>query len=276
MLRLDISDETLAICEKVESLSMRVGDICLVNYGAQMSSRKKGKFGKAYVLRRSAMTATCRKTIGGRNLYRYSIRWDGGYVEWALAHEMYGAREPWFFETPKLMVRDITGTHRLELAVDATQLYCDHTVLCALRCCDVARFREVPQAAIKRSADYSLQLLQGLLASRLVSAYYYWKLTGEGVRTGGGFHTYPKTIRQLPVFEISQLTAHQRTIIGEIESLAAGLATLDAQRTLARVPDDKTRLGRQFDAADRRIDQLVYELHGLTAKEIGLVEAAAQ
>ena len=37
---------------------------------------------------------------------------------------------------------------------------------------------------------------------------------------------------------------------------------------------DKTRLQRQIDAADREIDRLVYDLYGLTEKEIRIVEEA--
>ena len=38
--------------------------------------------------------------------------------------------------------------------------------------------------------------------------------------------------------------------------------------------DDKTRLQRQIDATDKQIDQLVYELYGLTEEEIRIVEGA--
>ena len=37
----------------------------------------------------------------------------------------------------------------------------------------------------------------------------------------------------------------------------------------------RTVLERQIEATDRRIDELVYELHGLSDKEITLVEEAA-
>jgi len=35
---------------------------------------------------------------------------------------------------------------------------------------------------------------------------------------------------------------------------------------------EKTALQRHIDATDRQIDQLVYELYGLTEKEIGIIE----
>jgi hypothetical protein len=193
------------------------------------------------------------------------------YVEWALADQMYGSRGSWFFETPKLMIRDITGTHRLELAIDRAGLYCDHTVLCALRHSDIAEFRESPSDAVEGSCHYSLALLQGLLASRLVSAYYYWKLTGEGVRTGGGFHTYPKTVRALPIFHLEELSK-AKAPLATIASLAEKASGIGGQYSSARTPDERTRIKRQFDATDRQIDELVYELYGLTDKEIAIVE----
>ncbi|OFW72619.1 MAG: hypothetical protein A2W02_02955 [Alphaproteobacteria bacterium RBG_16_64_48] len=272
MLRIDLTDDRQTICEKLELTSIRMGDICLVNYGAQMSSREKGRFGKDYVLRDSPVSKTCKKTIAGRNLYRYSAKWDGKYVEWKLAPEMYGSREPAFFETPKLMVRDITGTHRLELALDISGLYCDHTILCGLRFVDAVQWKAVPNSSVEISRHFPLLLLLGLLASRVVSAYYYWKLTGEGVRTGGGFHTYPKTIRQLPVFDIRRATTAQRQSASTVEGLTGRMLDLHRKLDAARTPQESTVIQRQIEATDRQIDQLVYELYGLTDEEIRIVE----
>ena len=39
-----------------------------------------------------------------------------------------------------------------------------------------------------------------------------------------------------------------------------------------KTPTAKTMLQRQIAATDRQIDRLVYELHGLTEEEIGIVE----
>ncbi len=211
MWRLDLRPTAVSACDAIEAASITVGDISWVNYGAQMSSKKKKEFGKEYVLRDRRASKTCKKTISGRDLYRYNITWNGQYVEWALAPKMYGPRESWFFETPKLMIRDITGTHRLELSLDESKLYCDHTVLCCLRICDAAGHHRFDERAVRLSAEYPLELLLGLLASRPISAFYYWKLTGEGVRTGGGFHTYPNTIRALPVFDVTRASRFSGT-----------------------------------------------------------------
>jgi hypothetical protein len=188
---------------------------------------------------------------------------------------MYGPREQGFFETPKLMIRDITGTHRLELTVDDSNLYCDHTILCALRACDITSWKELPASAVKTSESFSLPLLLGLLASRVVSAYYYWKLTGEGVRIGGGFHTYPKTIRQLPVFDFNRAVFDEKQSLGQIAARAESLVARHRELGLAKTAHAKTNIQRQIDATDAQIDKLVYELYGLSADEIKIVEGAA-
>lgn len=43
----------------------------------------------------------------------------------------------------------------------------------------------------------------------------------------------------------------------------------------AKSPDAQTHLERDIAATDRAIDALVYQLYGLTAEEIALVEQAA-
>jgi len=44
----------------------------------------------------------------------------------------------------------------------------------------------------------------------------------------------------------------------------------------AKTPHEQESLQRQIAAADRQIDQLVYELSGLTGNEIRIVEGAAR
>jgi len=49
---------------------------------------------------------------------------------------------------------------------------------------------------------------------------------------------------------------------------------LHKQLSAAKTSHDKTAIQRQIDATDRRIDQLLYELYGLTDDEIRIVEEA--
>jgi hypothetical protein len=54
--------------------------------------------------------------------------------------------------------------------------------------------------------------------------------------------------------------------------LVEQMLLLHKQLALAKTPDEKTRFQRHIDTTDYQIDQLVYELYGLTEREIQIVE----
>jgi len=107
------------------------------------------------------------------------------------------------------------------------------------------------------------------LNSSLVSAYYYLVLTGEGIRTGGGFHTYPETIRDLPILRLENVNERQ---YNKLISLVQRMLDLQKQQQAASSEASRERLQQEINVTDEQIDALVYELYGLTAEEIRIVE----
>ena len=55
-------------------------------------------------------------------------------------------------------------------------------------------------------------------------------------------------------------------------SLVTSMLSLHKKLPLARTDHEKTFLQREIDDTDRRIDELVYKLYGLTEEEIKIVE----
>lgn len=277
MFRLDLTKDASSLIKTIESNGITLGKLCYVNYGAQMSSKAGAhpKFGKQHVLRESKVSNTCRPMISGRELYRHEILWEGRYVEWALADQMYGSRWPGFFELPKLMIRDLTGTHRLETALDLKGFYCDHTVLCALRHCDVAEWKPLKDDQPDASGQYDMRFLAGVVGSTVISAYSYLVLSGEGVRTGGGFHTYPQSIRALP---IPRLDASNKGQVKQAETIANyvdRLAEAKKKSLLAKSDRDKEFHAKQAQSIDEKIDELVAQMFGLSASEIAIANRMA-
>lgn len=188
---------------------------------------------------------------------------------------MYGARWPEFFELPKIMIRDITGTYRIEATFDENSFYGDQTILCAHRNCDVHQWKGVSEAEFKLSEHYNPKYLAGLIASKLVSFYYYIVLTGEGVRTGGGFHTYPETVRKFPIPILDIRNKKHQERHDKIVHLVEHMLHLTKRLQSVKSSPDRTVLERQIAATDEEIDHLVYELYGLTKDEIAIVEGAS-
>jgi hypothetical protein len=55
-------------------------------------------------------------------------------------------------------------------------------------------------------------------------------------------------------------------------ALVEEMLALHRRLAAARTDHEQTNLKRQIDAADRRIDRLVYDLYNLTEEEIRIVE----
>ena len=275
MLRIDWSTDALSFVKKLGENSIPLGDICYVNYGAQMSSREKGLFGKEYVIRDFQENKNCRPMIGGKELYRYDIRWTGRYVDWTFADQMYGPRWPEFFELPKLMIRDITGTHRIESTLDKNGFYCDHTILCALRKCDVAEWKNFTADDITRSEQYDLRFLAAVVGSTAISAYFYLVLSGEGVRSGGGFHTYPQTIKAFPIPILNEDNLDQMRRAHRATELVEQLLEAKEHRSEAKTTRDIDFFDKRISSLDRQIDELVNQMFGLDATDIAVALKAA-
>jgi hypothetical protein len=77
-------------------------------------------------------------------------------------------------------------------------------------------------------------------------------------------------VRALNFSDKSDQAAHDRMV-----KLVEQMLEMHRQLAAARTPQEKTALERQIAATDTQIDRLVYDLYGLTADEIAIVEGGA-
>ncbi|MCK4393632.1 hypothetical protein KAX17_12070 [Candidatus Bipolaricaulota bacterium] len=59
-------------------------------------------------------------------------------------------------------------------------------------------------------------------------------------------------------------------------NLVQTMLELHKQLAAAKTDHEKSLIQRQIDSTDKQIDQLVYELYGLTDEEIRIVEEGTQ
>jgi len=125
---------------------------------------------------------------------------------------------------------------------------------------------------LKPSSRMAYEYVLGLLNSRLLDLF----LKSRSSPFSGGYYAYNRQyIEQLPMRPIdfgdpADAGRHARMV-----ALVEGMLALHRRLAAARTPDERTRLERQIAATDREIDLLVYELYGLTAEEIEIVEGCA-
>jgi hypothetical protein len=176
------------------------------------------------------------------------IEWKGrkpGAYEWYEIQDTVDYYEE--FEKPKIIYPDIAKESRMTL--DTSGLFAGNTVYF------------IPTDDL---------YLLGLLNSRLI--FFFFRrisaVLGDAEK-GGRLRWFNQDVIKIPIKTPSEKYSHS-----EIVSLVSSLLTLHKQLPGAHTDFEKERLARQIESADHRIDELVYELYGLTAEEIKTVEGS--
>jgi tRNA(Ile)-lysidine synthase TilS/MesJ len=89
-------------------------------------------------------------------------------------------------------------------------------------------------------------------------------------RQGGYFEYKPVYISTVPIRQIDPSNYEDIKKRNKIENLVEHI--LDLHKRIPATPQEQEQLQRQIAATDRQIDQLVYQLYGLTEEEIRIVE----
>ena len=122
---------------------------------------------------------------------------------------------------------------------------------------------------LKDTVAESLKYILGLLNSKILD--FYLKRVSTTMR-GGFFRYFTQYIEQLPIRPINfadpaDVVRHDRMV-----ALVETMLELHRKLAAAVTGQEKTVHQRQIETTDRQIDRLVYELYGLTAEEVGIVE----
>ena len=203
----------------------------------------------------SNIYAPISKYLDGRDIGRYQLLWKRKWLRYG--PWLSQPRTPGIFSRPRILVREITSPPP----------YCVNAVFCQDMFLNNKSILNILQA---KDSHESLLFLLGQLNSKLMSIFY----KERGVKSSRAL--FPKIVikdlRTFPCLVPDLNNLRKRAVVQS----ATKILELENRIRTARAPDDKTRLQRQIDATDRQIDQLVYELYGLTEEEIKVVEEATR
>jgi len=121
--------------------------------------------------------------------------------------------------------------------------------------------------------EYSREYILGLLNSRLLD----WSTRQIATQMRGGYFSYEsRFIRKLPIRTIDFDNPADKARHDRIVELVDTMLKLHKDSQSTKTNHEKSLIQRQIKETDRQIDQLVYELYGLTDKEIRIVEEATK
>jgi hypothetical protein len=123
---------------------------------------------------------------------------------------------------------------------------------------------------VVKPADADLLWLLGILNSRLMAFYYLTVFGGDRLQ-GGYLRIGPPQIRTLPIPDfVDGPTDYE---LRDQVSLLLGLH--ERRRSLA-TPHERGIVMREIESVEGRIDDIVYELYGLTEGERAVVDASKE
>lgn len=123
---------------------------------------------------------------------------------------------------------------------------------------------------VLRPTDIDLKYLVAVLNSRVC---HYW-FEKKGKKQGDALQIDKGPLLEVPVIRLSNGSPAQKRTRDQLLALVDEIRRVSALMDDATVPNEVENLARQITALDRQVDQLVYELYGLTDEEIRVVEDA--
>jgi predicted type IV restriction endonuclease len=228
---------------RMKGMEFRLEDYCIANQGLRTGNNEK-------YLADHVAGPKWRRAAGGKNIARYGPIREEIYVFYEPSVLDAPRRPEIFFSERKIIVQEIRNIS-LPRRIVATL---DEAKVIGLQSTNVINSRD--------DSPYDLRYILGLLNSEATNVYF--RLTYPGNN-----HIPSNQLLQIPVPPPDNEARHD-----EVVTLVQQILDLHKQLPEAKTAHAKTAIQRQIDATDRRIDQLVYELYGLTDEEIAIVEEA--
>jgi len=195
---IDINKDSHRILERIDSLSVKLGSIYYVNYGAQVSSKSPGGFKKSEVVGDEKM-GNAKKFVEGKDVARWKLRDRKLWLDYR-KDEMYGPRSEELFENPKILFRKVSDkNHKLAGTIDYDGYYTDDGVVIAASYDDVSSLKQEFVGIEREDINFSIEYVAAQLFNCITDYYFKNKFATESLQ-GATSHTYPKTVRQLPIF----------------------------------------------------------------------------
>ena len=251
--RLNLNNVKIGLLKKIQSNSKPLFDICSVNYGLRPSSESLGLKKEAFI--HNSNPGKYKSYFEGKDMGYWVVK-NKYYLDYR-PDVMYNPMFPELFENKKLIgLRTLSDIGKLRFIFDTEDLYCNDSVVIVMQWFRLEKVtnntirRFISAEKVKTSRNYSYELLQGILNSKLIR-FYFNELMYDGT------HFYPNHMKSLPIALINE-TLHDVT--SRIEELVIEARNLNASNT-----------NRSNDGVSKNIDELVYQLYELTPEEIDII-----
>ena len=248
------TDETVTeLLKKIEKGKISLDTICDFTLGVTPYDKYKGQTKeqiKNKVFHASYQKdKTFKKLLAGADVARYFVNWSGkqylSYGDWLGA-----PREKRFFTGSRILVRQIVSGNPLRIYAGYTdeELYNTQSIF---------------NIILKDEAKHDIKFLLGILNSKLMNFYHSNKYLDLSK------NLFQKIlIQNCKKFPIPEQDGKAKNTI----KLVDHLLKLNEQIQTTKLETQRQQIQRTINYSEKKIDELVYELYGLSEEEIKIVE----
>jgi len=239
----DIDDELL---NKISQSSIKLGELADICIGIQLGG-SQGKSKKEDFLSDKANDNNWKKVLDGKDINSYQLHSRNIFVHYG--NWLHRKRDEKYFLNPKILIRQIG---KIPVATyDGDSYYTLNTIY-----------------NIIATNDYSLKYLLAIINSKL-GKWFWQKINSDFKRI------FPKIkkseIEAIPICQIDFKDKAKNSQYLEIIKLVDQLLKLNEELKETRLQTKIDQLNSKLDYCENRIDELVYQLYGLTEEEIRIV-----
>jgi hypothetical protein len=253
-MKIDLMSEKKLLCEKLESVSWRLEELCYVTFGLRSCAKGVGQGGKERLITLNNDSSNVKPYLEGRDIKRYKINPTGRFIRY-IPSQMYSPRDPALFETKKIISQSMLSKMKLVATLDDSKYYVEQSLVCI-----------IPHGIMTEKVNLEtlpLEFILGIINSQLENFYFSTSIIDYSLG-GGLIHATPGSQSKLVIPKVNGKQ------INSMVALVKHMLLLTTQ--LANTPQEREELQREIEATDKQIDTLVYELYGLTEEEIKIVE----
>jgi type I restriction-modification system DNA methylase subunit len=266
MFRLDLNEQAIRLSERIKRQSLRLSEYCYVGIGIDVHD-SKARVGKQARIFTKSKDPRYKPYIEGKDILRHGYVHSNRFLLYE-PEKMHRPKYPEMFETDKIITRVVVGEEGIIAAYDTCGHYAEQTlnvivpkhILAATGRKDTAATLE----QLKLSEEHNLKYIFAVLASRVIG-WYFEKWLSDGL------HVVPENLRQLPIRRIDFDNPQDVKMHDDLVALVERMLDLH-KRLKDAVGEEKKDLERQIARTDRQIDDLVYQLYGLTEEERAIIE----
>jgi hypothetical protein len=213
------------------------------------------KHDRAACLTHHKQSALHREVLDGRHIGRYVTGKSRNYFKFDVTKIHSCKREDIFLLSEKIFFRRVGD--RLIGSIDTRKKFALNTLVVM---------------SPKANCPCNLRFVLALFNSKLLN-FYYVNFLKSSKKVFSEIQAHQ--VEQLPFPPTDFSHAAEKARHDRMVTLVNSMLGLHKQLTAAKSAAQKAIMQRQIDATDAEIDRLVYDLYGLTAEEIALVEAAS-